>query len=252
MGQSNKNPEAVSEKETVVETVDLSRHYQRGDQTIRALDNLSVKLLRGEPTVVMGPSGSGKTTLLNLIGLLDKPSSGSIYIDGRDVTSLTERQIVDLRRYTVGFIFQFYNLIDVLTARENVELPLLIAGVKKKERAQRTMALLSLVDLSDRADHLPDELSGGEQQRVAIARALANNPSLILADEPTGDLDSKTGRMIIKLLIDTCKERNIGLLIVTHDADIGNMADRILFLRDGKLVNESRPSIKKRDSVGSD
>ncbi|MEM2907127.1 MAG: ABC transporter ATP-binding protein [Candidatus Odinarchaeota archaeon] len=231
----------ILEKKIVVETVNLSRHYKRGEQIIKALDNVSVKIHRGEPTAVMGPSGSGKTTFLNLIGLLDKPTSGSILIDGQDVTSLSSRQIVDLRRYTVGFIFQFYNLIDVLTAWENVELPLLIAGVKKKERVQRTAALLSLVGLSDRANHLPDELSGGEQQRVAIARALANNPSLILADEPTGDLDSKTGKMVMKLLLDSCKERNIGLIIVTHDSDIANLADRILFLRDGQLIGESRP-----------
>ncbi|WEU40666.1 MAG: ABC transporter ATP-binding protein [Candidatus Odinarchaeum yellowstonii] len=229
------------EKEVVVETVNLSRYYKRGDQIIKALDNVSVKIYRGEPTAIMGPSGSGKTTFLNLIGLLDKPSSGTILINGQNVTLMSNRQIVDLRRHTIGFVFQFYNLIDVLTAGENVELPLLIAGVKKKERAQRTAALLSLVGLSDRFNHLPDELSGGEQQRVAIARALANNPSLILADEPTGDLDSKTGRMVMKILLDSCKERNIGLIVVTHDSDIANMTDRILFLRDGRLIGESRP-----------
>ncbi len=229
------------EKKVVLETVNLSRYYKRGDQVIKALDNVSVKIYRGEPTAIMGPSGSGKTTFLNLVGLLDKPTSGSILINGQDVTLMSSKQIVDLRRHTIGFIFQFYNLIDVLTAKENVELPLLIAGVKKKERAQRTAALLSLVGLSDRANHLPDELSGGEQQRVAIARALVNNPSLILADEPTGDLDSKTGRMVMKILLDSCKERDIGLIVVTHDSDIANMMDRILFLRDGRLIGESRP-----------
>ncbi len=229
------------DKKVVLETVNLSRYYKRGEQIIKALDNVSVKIYRGEPTAVMGPSGSGKTTFLNLIGLLDKPTSGSILINGQDVTFMSSKQIVDLRRHTIGFIFQFYNLIDVLTARENVELPLLIAGVKKKERVQRTAALLSLVGLSDRVNHLPDELSGGEQQRVAIARALANNPSLILADEPTGDLDSKTGRAVMKILLDSCKERDIGLIVVTHDKDIANLTDRILYLRDGRLIGETRP-----------
>ncbi|MHA1754495.1 MAG: ABC transporter ATP-binding protein [Candidatus Odinarchaeia archaeon] len=230
-----------NEKEIVVQTINLSKYYVKKNLEVTALEDVTVNFFKGEPTAIMGPSGSGKTTFLNLIGLLDKPSKGQIFIDGREVTSLTEKEVVTLRRYTVGFIFQFYNLIDVLTARENIELPLLIAGVPKKERLQKANTLLSLVGLSDRGDHLPDELSGGEQQRVAIARALANNPSLILADEPTGDLDSKTGRMVMKLLVDACKERNIGLIVVTHDNEMANLTDRILLLRDGRVVGERIP-----------
>jgi putative ABC transport system ATP-binding protein len=236
-----------NEKNVVVETKGLSKYYERKSVQVVALEDINIKLYKGEPVAIMGPSGSGKTTLLNLLGLLDKPSKGSIFIDGREVTTLNDKQIVNLRRFTVGFVFQFYNLIDVLTAKENVETPLLIAGISKKERETKTDSLLSLVGLSDRADHLPDELSGGEQQRVAIARALANNPSLILADEPTGDLDSKTGKMVMKLMVDTCKERNIGLIVVTHDMEIAKFTDRIISLKDGRVVNEKRLQENKED-----
>ncbi|MHA1238433.1 MAG: ABC transporter ATP-binding protein [Candidatus Odinarchaeia archaeon] len=231
----------MGEKEVALEIINLSKYYGKGDIKIAALRNVTTKIYRGEPTCIMGPSGSGKTTLLNLIGLLDRPSEGKILLDGRDLTELSDKEVVNLRRHTLGFIFQFYNLIDVLTAIENVELPMVIAGVPKEKRIKKAKALLSLVGLSDRAHHLPDELSGGEQQRVAIARALANDPSLILADEPTGDLDSKTGHTIVDLLVKMCKERNITLIMVTHDAEMAKLTDRVLLIRDGTLVSEYRP-----------
>jgi len=230
----------MTEKNVTLELINVSKYYGKGEIKVPALRNVSLKFYRGEPTCIMGPSGSGKTTLLNLIGLLDKPSEGKIILNGKDVTQLSEKEVVKLRRHTIGFIFQFYNLIDVLTAFENVELPMLIAGVPKQERIKKAKMLLSLVGLSDRADHLPDELSGGEQQRVAIARALANDPTIILADEPTGDLDTKTGRAIVELLVKSCIERNVALIMVTHDEEMAKLTHRILIIRDGRIVAEQK------------
>ncbi|MFX0067850.1 MAG: ABC transporter ATP-binding protein [Promethearchaeota archaeon] len=232
----------MSQKRVILETRDLTKYYGKKEITVPALINASMKLHAGEPTSIMGPSGSGKTTLLNLIGLLDKPTSGEIFIDGRDVTKLNEKEIVKLRRYSMGFVFQFYNLISVLTALENVELPMLIAGVSKDERKRRAEDLLETIGLKERANHLPDELSGGEQQRVAVARALANNPSIILADEPTGDLDSKSGKTVVQLMANLCRDRNIGMIMVTHDEAMSRLTDRIIFLQDGKIVGEERPN----------
>jgi len=188
----------------------------------------------------VGPSGSGKTTLLNLIGALDKPSQGKVFIEDKDLTTLREGQLTELRRHKIGFVFQFYNLVPVLTAFENVELPMLIAGVPKKEREKRVRHLLEMVGLSDRMGHRPDELSGGEQQRVAIARALANNPSIVLADEPTGDLDTKTGKEVIGALRELAKQAGVTVVVVTHDPVVAEMADRILMMRDGQIRGEKR------------
>ncbi len=228
-------------REVVVETVDLCKVYRMGLTEIHALKNVNLKVYRGEMVAVVGPSGSGKTTLLNLIGTLDKPTSGKIYIDGEDITTKSEKELTLLRRRKIGFVFQFYNLIPVLTAYENVELPLLISGVPKKEREKRVRRLLEMVGLEDRMNHRPDELSGGEQQRVAIARALVNNPSIILADEPTGDLDTETGLMVVQLMRKLAKEEDSTVIMVTHDPQISEIADRIIYLRDGKIIGEHRP-----------
>ncbi|MEX2702755.1 MAG: ABC transporter ATP-binding protein [Candidatus Baldrarchaeota archaeon] len=228
-------------REVVVETVDLCKVYRMGLTEIHALKNVNLKVYRGEMVAVVGPSGSGKTTLLNLIGTLDKPTSGKIYIEGEDITTKSEKELTLLRRRKIGFVFQFYNLIPVLTAYENVELPLLISGVPKKEREKRVRRLLEMVGLEDRMNHRPDELSGGEQQRVAIARALVNNPSIILADEPTGDLDTETGLMVVQLMRKLAKEEDSTVIMVTHDPQISEIADRIIYLRDGKIIGEHRP-----------
>jgi putative ABC transport system ATP-binding protein len=228
------------EKELAVKAVNLERVYQLGKVKVPALQGVTLELRRGEFIAVMGPSGSGKTTLLNLIGALDKPSKGKVFIDGTDLTMLNEGELTRLRRHKIGFVFQFYNLLPVLTAFENVELPMLIAGVPKKERANRIRHLLEIVGLLDRAKHRPDELSGGEQQRVAIARALANRPSIILADEPTGDLDTKTGKEIMLVLRDLAKQEDVAVLVVTHDPVVAELADRILVMRDGQIGGEKR------------
>ncbi|MFX0097034.1 MAG: ABC transporter ATP-binding protein [Candidatus Hodarchaeota archaeon] len=232
----------MSQKSVILETRNLTKYYGKKETTVPALVDVSMRLYIGEPTSIMGPSGSGKTTLLNLIGLLDKPTSGEIIIDGKDITRLNEKEIVELRRYSMGFVFQFYNLIGVLTALENVELPMLIAGVSKDDRKRRAEDLLETIGLKERANHLPDELSGGEQQRVAVARALANNPSIILADEPTGDLDSKSGKKVVQLMANLCRNRSIGMIMVTHDEAMSRLTDRIILLQDGKIVGEKRPN----------
>lgn len=197
-----------------------------------------MELNKGEFVAFIGPSGSGKTTLLNLIGVLDKPSKGKIFVDNIDLTTLKEKQLTKLRRSTIGFIFQFYNLIPVLSAYENVELPMLIAGVPTKERENRAKQLLAMVGLSDRINHRPDELSGGEQQRVAIVRALANRPSIVLADEPTGDLDSKTGKEVVQALRDLSNREGATVIIVTHDPTVAAMASRVFEMRDGAIIKE--------------
>lgn len=226
--------------ETVIQVENLVKTYQLGKVSIPALRGISFDVARGEFLVVVGPSGSGKTTLLNLLGAIDKPTSGRIFIDGRDVTTLGEGELTKLRRHKIGFIFQFYNLIPALTALENVELPMLTASVSRKDASKRASQLLETVGLTERVSHLPDELSGGEQQRVAIARALANKPSLILADEPTGDLDTKTGTEVVQILYDTSKKENATVLVVTHDPMITEKADRILQLRDGNIIEEKK------------
>jgi len=226
--------------ETVIHVEDLVKTYRLGKVSIPALRGISFDVKRGEFLVVMGPSGSGKTTLLNLLGAIDKPTRGRIFIDGKDVTALGEGELTKLRRHKIGFIFQFYNLIPSLTALENVELSMLTAGVSRKDASKRAFQLLETVGLTDRVGHLPDELSGGEQQRVAIARALANKPSVILADEPTGDLDTKTGMEIVEVLYGTSKKENATVVVVTHDPMITEEADGILQMRDGQIIGEKR------------
>jgi len=227
----------LEEKKMSVNVEDVEKTYKLGEILIPALKGIKMELKKGEFVAVMGPSGSGKTTLLNLIGVLDKPTKGKIYIDEKDLTTLKEKELTQLRRQTIGYIFQFYNLIPVLSALENVELPMLIAGVPKKDRVERAFQLLETVGLADRADHRPDELSGGEQQRVAIVRALANKPSIVLADEPTGDLDTKTGKEVMHTLRNLSRLEEATVIVVTHDPVVANFANRVFNMRDGSIVS---------------
>mgnify|MGYP001028990783 CR=1 FL=1 len=229
-----------NETETsILEVNRLTKVYTLGKLKVKALNGIDLRVKKGEFVAVMGSSGSGKTTLLNLIGTLDTPTEGSIILDQEDLSKLRESDKDRIRRHKIGFVYQFYNLIPVLSARENIELPMDLANVDRKKSRERTDQLLKTVGLSDRADHRPDELSGGEQQRVAIARALANRPSLILADEPTGDLDTKTGQEVIGQLKDLCKEEGVTVIMVTHDPIAADFADRIVRMRDGRIEGES-------------
>lgn len=222
--------------DAIVELVNVTKIYNLGEVEVYALRKINIKINRGEILGIMGPSGSGKTTLLNLIGTLDKPDSGKIFIDGMDIGSIKEKELVSLRRKKIGYIFQFYNLIPVLTAVDNVGLPMLLAGINRGTREKRARELLELVGLKKRVNHKPDELSGGEQQRVAIARALANNPSIILADEPTGDLDEETGIKVVKQMRKIIELEKKTLIIVTHDPVIATHTTRVLNLRDGRII----------------
>ena len=227
----------------IVELENLEKSYRLGKVTVNALRGVTLKLMQGEFMVIMGPSGSGKTTLLNIIGTLDKPSTGRALIDGEDITRMSDWQLTKLRRHKIGFVFQFHNLIPVLTALENVELPLITSGIKRGVSRDRAMELLRRVGLQERTDHLPDELSGGEQQRVAIARALANHPRLILADEPTGDLDTQTGFEIVQLMHSMAKQEGSSVVVVTHDPVVAERADRLLEMRDGRITEKAREGL---------
>ena len=211
--------------------------YKLGKRSVNALNGISLNVNRGDFISIMGPSGSGKTTLLNLIGALDVPTKGEIYINGYNISSLKDAELTRLRRFEIGFIFQFYNLIPVLTCFENIELPLISAGVKKSERKKRVEYLIHKVELEKYMDHKPNELSGGQQQRVAIARALVNRPSLILADELTGDLDTKTGEKIINYLQSINESEKQTIIIATHDLNVANKTNRIYQIVDGRFMN---------------
>ncbi len=211
-----------------------------GKRQVVALDSVDLQIARGEMVSIVGPSGSGKSTLLNLIGGLDRPTSGEIRIDGRSVASLSDDDLTRLRRDKIGFIFQFFNLLPSLTCVENVALPLHLKGMSRRETDKRARELLELVQLGHRLDHLPDELSGGERQRVAIARALAFYPPIILADEPTGNLDSRTGAEILKLIHDLHERLNATVLIVTHDATVAESCPRTVTLRDARIAGDIR------------
>jgi putative ABC transport system ATP-binding protein len=224
--------------EAIVKAVGLTKVYRRGKIYVSALSDVNLKILRGEIVCIVGPSGSGKTTLLNLIGGLDKATHGTVFVDGVDLITLNSKELADYRLRKIGFIFQFYNIIPTLTALENVEVPLAFAKVPKGERRARAFNLLKIVGLELRADHKPDELSGGEQQRVAIARALANNPSVILADEPTGDLDSKSAMMFMELVKELNKKTNQTFIIVTHDPLVVHECTMAYTIRDGRIERE--------------
>jgi putative ABC transport system ATP-binding protein len=221
--------------DVVVRTVGLVRHFKMGDSVVHALRGVDVTIARGEFVALVGPSGSGKSTVLNLIGGLDRPTSGEVWINGMELSGSDERALTRHRRQHVGFVFQTFNLLPRLTAEENVALPLMFSGVPRKDRSAAARALLGRVGLDQRLTHRPGQLSGGEQQRVAIARALVGQPALLLADEPTGNLDSTTGAEIMALLKELNEERDLTLLVVTHDPEVAAFAHRIVKLRDGRV-----------------
>jgi putative ABC transport system ATP-binding protein len=221
----------------VLETKNVTKAYRMGEVIVTALDGVDFEVQQGEFVAIMGPSGSGKSTLLHLLGGLDTPTSGEVILAGQPLSQLSDDQITRVRRQKVGFIFQFYNLLPTLTAAENVALPLLIDGKSAGIQRAYIDELLALVDLGDRAGHRPDQLSGGQQQRVAIARAFVNRPEIVLADEPTGNLDSRSGTAILELLRRTCRELSATIAMVTHDPRAASYAGRVVFLKDGRIVH---------------
>lgn len=223
----------------MIELQNIRKIYNLGDEEVRALDGVSLKVQEREFVAIVGASGSGKSTLMNMIGCLDTPDEGEYYIDGQNVTEMSERELSTMRNRKIGFIFQQFNLLPKLTAYENVELPLIYQGLPGKERHARVEEALSRVGLANRMKHRPNQLSGGQQQRVAVARALATHPSLILADEPTGNLDSKSTRDIMELIHELHRQGNI-IVLITHDDDIAQEAQRQVRIMDGKIVSDSR------------
>jgi putative ABC transport system ATP-binding protein len=223
----------------VVDANDLIKTYTMGDVEVHALRGLSVQITRGEVVSIMGPSGSGKTTLMNILGCLDRPTSGDYTLDGESVAQLNDEQLARIRNQKVGFVFQSFNLLPRSTALTNVELPLRYSPPNGKKRRQMAEEALVAVGLGDRITHRPNELSGGQQQRVAIARALVNNPAIVMADEPTGNLDTKSGDEIMDVLLELNKERGTTLIIVTHDPEVAEMTERVITIRDGVVSDPS-------------
>ncbi|MGD9093164.1 MAG: ABC transporter ATP-binding protein [Anaerolineales bacterium] len=221
--------------EYVVSARDLTKLYQLGEIEVAALRGLSLEIKPGEVVSIMGPSGSGKSTLMNILGCLDRPTTGDYYLDGENVAKMSDDQLADIRNQKVGFIFQSFNLLPRTSALANVELPLRYSSKNGKPRRQLARESLVVVGLGDRFHHRPNELSGGQQQRVAIARALVNNPSIVMADEPTGNLDTKSGEEIMDLLLNLNKERGTTLIIVTHDPEIAELTERVVTIRDGRM-----------------
>jgi len=226
----------------MIELQNVCRTFIVGDQKVDALRDINLSFGAGEYISVMGPSGSGKSTLLNLLGLLDRPTSGIYLLDGGSVTKLDDAQQAQVRREKIGFVFQSFHLVPRLTAAQNVELPMILAGIAAEERKARVQVLMQNYGLSDRADHKPEQLSGGQRQRVAIARATVMNPTVLLADEPTGNLDRNTGWEVLKLL-EGLRERGITLVVVTHDAEIGARAQRQIHMLDGRIVSDERSKV---------
>ena len=223
----------------VIETTDIAKTYVMGAEVIHALRSVSIKIARGEYVAFMGPSGSGKSTLMNIVGCLDTPSSGQYILNGQDVSRMSDNQLAEVRNKEIGFVFQSFNLLPRASALDNVALPLIYAGLNKRDRTERAVESLRSVGLADRAHHRPNELSGGQRQRVAIARALVNNPSVLLADEPTGALDSKTSHEIMDLF-EALHSKGNTIIMVTHEEDIARYAHRIVRLRDGLVESDER------------
>jgi putative ABC transport system ATP-binding protein len=224
----------------VLELKDVSKIYKMDEVEVHALRDVNLKINKKEMIVVIGPSGSGKSTLLNMMGCLDRPTSGKVFLDGVDISKLNDFELARIRGMKIGFVFQFFNLYPTLTTLENVELPMRIAEVDKKERRERALELLKLVGIDKRANYLPSQLSGGERQRVAIARALANDPPLILADEPTGNLDSKSGEEILQILKKLRGEKEKTVIIVTHDLYAVKHAERAIYIKDGRIIKDEK------------
>ncbi|MGI5992473.1 MAG: ABC transporter ATP-binding protein [Methanosarcina sp.] len=227
----------MTEESPIIELKSLTKVYKNGME-FRALDNANLRIKRGEFVAIVGPSGSGKSTLMHLIGLLDTPSFGTLLIDGRDVTKISDKERSEMRNRMLGFVFQYHHLLPDFTALENVIMPLLIAGKNRKEAEETAEKLLKEVGLEDRMDHKPGELSGGENQRVAVARALSCSPAIVLGDEPTGNLDTKTGDLIYELLRRLNRQYNQTFIVVTHNEDLASKADRIIKLVDGKITDQ--------------
>lgn len=230
----------ISMKDSIIKLENVWKIYEMGSIKVNALCGLNLEIKKSEFVAIMGPSGSGKSTAVNMIGSLDIPTKGKVYLEGNDISKLSESRLAQLRGRKIGFIFQQFNLINTLTALENVALPMVFQGVKKEERLQKAKRILENVTLGDRIGHRPTELSGGEQQRVAIARALANEPDVILADEPTGNLDSVTGQTVMDFLEELNKKEGKTIVMVTHDMSIAQHASRIEFLKDGAIVKSQK------------
>ncbi|MFC1582376.1 ABC transporter ATP-binding protein [Planctomycetota bacterium] len=233
------NTEAERSQSVVVEGA--KKYFYLGGETVKAVDGIDLTIIKGEYVSIMGPSGSGKTTLFNIVGGLTKPTEGTVYIDKTDISKLDASELAWLRCRKIGYIFQTFNLVPIMTALQNVMLPLIFAGVDRGTREDKAYEMLKLVGLGDRARHKPTELSGGQQQRVAIARAFANDPTIVLADEPTGNLDLKTGLLIIDLMVEMNKNRGVTMLCNTHDLKIIRASDRIVWIRDGQVKRIEAP-----------
>lgn len=222
-------------QKTIIKLDNVKKHYLMGESVVRALDGVDVQINKGDFVVIIGPSGSGKSTIMNMVGALDLPTEGEIYLDEQNIASLEESELAQIRGNKIGFVFQTFNLIPTLTTLENIALPMIFQGVSKEERIKRAEKILEDVKLTHRKNHLSNELSGGERQRVAIGRALANNPDVILADEPTGNLDTKTGLEIMRLFVELNKKGRT-IILVTHDLSLVKYANKVLKLQDGKIV----------------
>jgi len=218
----------------------VDKIYQLGKVEVPALKGVSLEIKKGENLAIIGPSGCGKSTLLHIIGCLDRPTRGKVFVDGKDISELSDDRLAKIRREKIGFVFQFFYLIPTLTALENVMLPMSFTGISKNEQNKKAHKLLEIVNLDKRANHKPAELSGGERQRIALARAMANDPEVILADEPTGNLDSKSGKEVMEFLLKLNKDQKVTLIIVTHDHYIASNAKKIIYLKDGKIIKEER------------
>jgi putative ABC transport system ATP-binding protein len=230
----------------IIHLHDVAKHYYMGDNVVKAVDNISINIKRGDFVAVMGPSGSGKSTAMNLIGSLDMPTKGHIFLDGEDISSLDESELAQVRGKNIGFIFQQFNLIPTLTVKENVILPMTLQGLSEYERNEKADKILHRLDLYDRKDHYPNQISGGQQQRVAIARALANDPEVILADEPTGNLDTKTGLKVMDFLTELNKEGRT-VVVVTHSSELAKTyAHTVYWLKDGKVEKITKERKKKK------
>ncbi|MBI2678460.1 MAG: ABC transporter ATP-binding protein [Candidatus Koribacter versatilis] len=232
--------------ESVIQIVDVHKTYEMGEQKVHALRGVSTEIRRSEFVAIMGASGSGKSTFMNILGCLDKPTSGHYLLEGTDVSELTKRDLAKIRNQKIGFVFQGFNLLSRTTALENTELPTLYAQLPKEERAKRAREALAMVGLADREDHFPSQLSGGQQQRVAIARALVNRPAILLADEPTGNLDSRTSVEIMDIFQKLNEERGITIVLVTHETDIAQFAKRNIIFRDGKIKTDTTVANRPR------